>query len=123
MIKPLDGFPANVAAFVCHGHVTKADYETVLIPDIEKMLVDHDKIRIYYEVAPDFAGIDVGAAWEDAKVGFTHFLRWERFAVVTDVEWIKQAVKLVGFLMPGHLRAFEPGEAQRARDWVAEESS
>ncbi|AFM18858.1 Protein of unknown function (DUF3478) [Mycolicibacterium chubuense NBB4] len=118
MIEALGGFPANVAAFACHGQVSKADYETVLIPDIEKRLLEHDKVRIYYETAADFAGVDAGAAWEDAKVGFTHFLRWERFAVVTDVEWIKQAVKLVGFLMPGHLRTFTPDEAQLARDWV-----
>lgn len=120
MIEALKGFPANVAAFACHGHVSRADYETVLIPDLEKRLVDHDKVRIYYEIAPDFSGIDAGAAWEDAKVGVTHLLRWERFAVVTDVEWIKHAVTLVGFLMPGHLRIFTPDEAQHAREWVEE---
>ena len=120
MIEALTGFPDDVAAFACHGHVTKADYETVLIPDIEKRLLDHDKVRIYYETAPDFAGIDPGAIWEDTKVGFTHFLRWERFTVVTDVEWIKQTMKFVGFLMPGELRAFPTAEAQRAKDWIVQ---
>jgi SpoIIAA-like len=123
MIEALTGFPDNVAAFACHGHVTKADYETVLIPDLEKRLLDHDKVRIYYETAPDFAGIDPGAIWEDTKVGFSHFLRWERFAVVTDVEWIKQTMKFVGFLMPGELSAFPTAEADRARSWIVEESA
>jgi hypothetical protein len=123
MIEALTGFPDNVAAFACHGHVTKADYETVLIPDLEKRLLDHDKVRIYYETAPDFAGIDPGAIWEDTKVGFSHFLRWERFAVVTDVEWIKQTMKFVGFLMPGELSAFPTAEADRARAWIVEESA
>ena len=122
MIQALTGFPENVAAFACHEHVTKTDYETVLIPDIEKRLLDHDKVRIYYEIAPDFTGIDPGAVWEDTKVGFTHFLRWERFAVVTDVEWIKQTMKLVGFLMHGEMRAFPTADAERARAWVSEES-
>lgn len=36
MIEALTGFPDNVAAFVCHGHVTRTDNETVLIPDVEK---------------------------------------------------------------------------------------
>jgi hypothetical protein len=27
--------------------------------------------------------------WEDIKVDTEHFTRWERMAVVTDVEWIK----------------------------------
>ena len=33
MIELLKGFPDNVTAFALHGHVTKADYDTVLIPD------------------------------------------------------------------------------------------
>lgn len=44
MIEVVPGFPNNIAAFACHGHVTKADYETVLVPDIEKKLEQHDKV-------------------------------------------------------------------------------
>jgi hypothetical protein len=65
----------------CHGHVTKADYEKVPIPDVEKRLAHNDKVRIYYETAPDFAGVDPGAVWDDTKVGFAHWFRWERLAV------------------------------------------
>lgn len=78
MIEVLTDFPDEVAAFVCHGHVTKDDYETVVIPDIEKRLLNHDKVRIYYEIGSDFGGFDPGAMWEDTKLGFSHFLRWER---------------------------------------------
>ena len=120
MIEAISGLPDNVAAFACHGHVTKADYESVLVPDIEERLRRHEKVRIYYEIDPDFVGIDPGAVWEDTKVGFSHFLRWERFAVVTDVEWIKQTMKFVGFLMPGELRAFPTSEADQARDWIVQ---
>ena len=42
--------------------------------------------------AADFAGLDIGAVWEDFMVGMESFTRWERVAVVTDVEWIKHAV-------------------------------
>ena len=77
-------------------------------------------MRIYYEIAPDFVGIDPGAIWEDTKVGFAHFLRWERFAVVTDVEWIKQTMKFVGFLMPGEMRAFPTAHAEQAHSWIVQ---
>jgi SpoIIAA-like len=50
MIEVLEGFGDNIAASACHGHVTKADYETVLIPDIEEKLKRHEKVRIYYEI-------------------------------------------------------------------------
>lgn len=120
MIEILTGFPDNVTAFRCHGHVTKDDYDTVLIPEVEKTLGQHEKVRIYYEFAPDFDGIAPAAAWEDTKVGFSHFLRWERVAVVTDVEWIKQTMKIFGFLMPAQVRAFALADAGAAREWIAE---
>lgn len=120
MIEKLTGFPDNVAAFTCHGHVTKADYETVLIPAINERLAQHDKVRVYYEVAADFDGVDPGAVWDDTKVGFKHFLRWERFAVVTDVEWLKHTTKLFGFLMPGEFRAFPTAASGHAREWISQ---
>ena len=120
MIEILTGVPDNVGAFRCHGHVTKDDYDTVLIPEVERTLEQHEKVRIYYEFAPDFDGIAPGAAWEDTKVGFSHFLRWERIAVVTDVEWIKQTMKFFGFLMPAQVRAFALAEADLAREWIAD---
>ena len=119
MIEILTDFPDNVVAFICHGHVTKDDYDTVLIPEVEKRLKQHEKLRIYYEFAPDFNGIDPGAAWEDAKVGFSHFLSWERIAVVTDVEWIKQ-MRFFGFLMPAEVRVFPLADSAKARGWIAE---
>ncbi len=119
MIEVLKNFPENVVAFACHGHVTRNDYSTVLVPAVEKALGRHSKIRLYYETADDFAGIDPGAVWEDTKVGIAHLPRWERFAVVTDVEWIKHAVKFFSFLMPGELRVYSTAEAGQARRWIA----
>jgi hypothetical protein len=122
VIEQLADFPDNVAAFACHGHVTKSDYESVLIPDLNKRLERHDKVRIYYETAADFDGFEPGAMWDDTKVGFRHFLRWDKFAVVTDVGWITQTMKFVGFLMPGQFRAFTTAQTAEARRWVSEDS-
>ncbi len=123
MIELLKDFPDNVTAFAFHGHVTKTDYDTVLIPDFEDRLHRHKKLRIYFEIAPDFAGFDPGAVWEDTKFGFSHFFDWERCAVVTDVEWAKHISKFsefLGFLWPGEYRAFPEAAAGRAREWIAE---
>jgi hypothetical protein len=118
MIEVLEDFPDNVAAFACHGHITAHDYATVLIPAVEKALQHHDKVRIYYETAGDIAGVDSGAVWEDTKVGFRHQLRWERIAVVADVEWMRLTVRAFGFLMPGEMKLFSKSEAQKAREWI-----
>ena len=120
MIEVLKDFPDNVAAFACHGHLTKDDYETVLIPHIEEKLDRHKRLRAYTEIAPDFAGVDPGALWEDTKFGFSHFFDWERAALVTDVEWMSRATKFFGFLMPGEWRTFPTAEAAKANEWIAE---
>jgi len=119
MIETLKKFPDNVVAVACHGHVTKQDYATVLVPAVEKALQAHHKVRLYYETAADFAGLEPGAVWADIKVGMDHFLRWERVAVVTDVEWITHTMKFFSFLMPGELRMFPTAEAPAARRWIA----
>jgi hypothetical protein len=120
VIEVLKGFPDNVVAFAFHERVTKADYETMLIPEIEKALEQHEKVQIYYEFAPDFVGVDLGAAWEDARLGITHFLQWGRIAVVADVEWIKQTMRFFGFLTPTKMRTFPTAEVDQARDWIAQ---
>jgi hypothetical protein len=119
MIEHLTAFPDNVVAFVCKGRVTKADYDSVLVPAVLQALKTHDKVRFYYETTDDFSGIDPGAMWEDFKVGMEHLTRWERFAVVTDVEWIKQTMQFFSFLIPGKMKLFPSSEAAQAREWIS----
>jgi len=118
MIERLQGFPEGVVAFVCTGRVTRRDYETVLVPAVKAALKTRPKLRLYYETAPDFAGYDAGAMWEDFLIGMEHLSRWERIAIVTDVEWIRMAMHLFGFLMPAGMRSFHLSEAAQARAWI-----
>jgi len=118
MIEQLSNFPANVLAFRCKGRVTKAEYDSVLVSDVEKALATHERIRLYYETAPDFEGVDPGAVWEDFTIGMEHLTRWERFAIVTDVGWITHTMKLFSFLMPGVMKFYSTSEAEQASAWI-----
>lgn len=118
MIDTLKGFPDNVVAVICSAHVTKRDYETVLIPTITRALAKHQSVRLYYEIGTNFMGIDPGAVWEDIKVGMEHLLRWERIAVVTDVDWIRHTITAFSFLLPGKVKVFPVAEQVPARAWI-----
>jgi SpoIIAA-like len=118
MIEQLSGFSGNVVAFRCSGRVTKADYDSVLVPAVVDALRTHDKVRLYYETSEDFAGFEAGAMWVDFKIGVKHWMRWERVAIVTDVNWMKKAVRLFAFLMPATTRLFLPSESTAARAWL-----
>lgn len=120
MIEPLQGFADNVIAVECRGHVTRADYDSVLIPLVEAKLRAHEKLRLYYRAGPQFDGIDPAAMLEDARVGLAHFSRWERAAIVTDIEWLRIATKVFGFLMPCPVKCFPTAQEPEARRWIAE---
>ena len=96
MIEHLRNFPDGVLAFICKGRVTKADYNSSSRSgSCEDTEGSDEKVRLYYETAADFSAIEPGAMWEDFKVGMEHLTRWERIAVVTDVEWIKQTMRFL----------------------------
>ena len=118
MIEVLKDFPDSVVAIACRGHLTGGDYETVLIPAVEKALKEHAKVRLYYEIGSDFTGIEPAAVWEDFKVGVGHWLRWERIAVVTDVDWIRHTVRAFSFVMPAQARVFSTADMAQARKWI-----
>jgi hypothetical protein len=120
MIETLEGFPATVLAFVCKGHVMKRDYETVLIPAVEEALKQEGKMRLYYQIDPSFSGMEPGAMWDDFKVGMEHILRWDRIAVVTDVDWIRYTLGAFGFMIPAMVKIFPVDEAAKAREWIVE---
>ncbi len=122
MIELLKGFPSNVVAIACHGNVSRQDYDDVLIPAVEKALQSHDKVRMLYEVAPDFTGYDAGAAWEDFKTGMEHFTKWDRIAVITDIDWMASAVKVFGVFLPSAVRVYPLADAAQARLWITQAS-
>jgi hypothetical protein len=118
MIEILKNFPDNVIAISCKGQVTKEDYDGILVPAILEALKQHDKIRLLYETSADFTGYDPGALWEDLKIGVEHPTRWERVAVVTDVGWIVQMMRIFSFLMPCPVKLFPPSEDAQAHAWI-----
>lgn len=119
MIEIVESFPDNVVGLIAKGQLTKNDYEQVLIPQVEAALKRHAKIRLYYEIGPQFSGVDPGAAWEDLKLGVEHLSRWERVAVVTDVDWIKHLLNAFRFVIPCPVRLFSVADTSDARAWIA----
>lgn len=118
MIERLEGFPDNVVAVAGKEQVTKEDYEKVLIPAVEAAFKTHRKISFYYELGPQFVGMEAGAAWEDFKAGVRHFFQWEKMALVTDVDWIRRTISGFAVFMPGELRVFPYAEQAEARAWI-----
>src|SRR5664280_87862 len=84
MLKIMNDLPENVLGVSAEGKITGTDYETVLIPAIEKKLKEHKKIRMIYDLGSSFIGFDLSAMLDDAKMGMKHLSVWDRIALVSD---------------------------------------
>ena len=125
MVERLDGLPAGVIGFRLTGKLSRDDYHDALMQPIYAALDRGEKLKILIELPDEFDGLDLGALWEDMKaagsVGLKHRDSWERFALVTDKDWVRHGVSAFGWISPGELRVFEAGERERAVAWLAEE--
>ena len=120
MIEKIPGLPANVLGFTAKGVVTAEDYETVIIPAVEEQFSHQKKLRLLYHIGEESAGFEAAAMWDDTKLGMKHITGWERIAIVTDIEWMRIAIKVFGFGIPGDIRVFYNNELASAVRWSGE---
>jgi SpoIIAA-like len=120
MIEKIPNLPNNVLGVTAKGTVTAKDYESAIIPAVEALFARHDKVRFLYHLGKDFSGFEAAAVWDDTKLGLKHLAGWERMALVSDVEWIRAAVKIFGLAIPGHVRVFHNRELSEATRWISE---
>jgi hypothetical protein len=120
MIELIQGLPDAVVGFEAVGQVDSVDYKTTAAPEVKHALERYQQIRLIHVLDDRFTGYTAGGAWQDALIGLAHPRSFERIAVVTDSESIRQLVKLAGWSIPGELRVFPNGERGRAEAWASE---
>jgi hypothetical protein len=120
MIEKISNLPDNVLGFTAKGTVTASDYELIIIPAVEALFSRYRKVRFLYHLGEDFSGFEVSAMWNDTKLGLKHLTGWERMAVVSDMDWIRGAVRVFGLAIPGHVRVFHNRELTEASRWISE---
>jgi len=120
MLEIITDLPDRVLGLKAVGEVTSDDYQAILVPALDGKLAKSKKVRLLYVLGSEFQGYTGGAAWEDAKIGMKHLNAFERVAVVTDVDWIRNMVKAFGFAIFGEVRVFDNGDVDEARKWISE---
>ena len=122
MLERMEEMPTGTIGFKVVEELTADDYREQIEPALAAA-AEEGEVRLLFEIDAGF-GMDAGAVIEDAKTGLKlglgHMKAWKRTAIVTDVEWIRKAIKAFGFMAPGELRVFEPAELGAAKVWVAQ---
>ena len=118
MIRTIEGMPAGTIGFEAAGKVTEDDYRAVLAPAVKAALEQGD-VRLMYVLGKDFESYALSGIWADTKLWAGHLRGWQRVAIVSDADWIENAVKAFAWMMPGEVKVFETDDVDDAKEWLA----
>ena len=95
MIERVSDLPDNVDGLRFSGHVSRDEYQQVVLPLLHESLARGGGIRLLIVIDGEFDRFEAGALWEDLKFGLGPGLelsRWERMALVSDEHWVHHAI-------------------------------
>jgi hypothetical protein len=116
--------PANVCAVEVVGKLEKSDYDTVLLPALRAQIDGAGEIRIVFVFGSRYEGLTIGGNAADAKLYVSELFhrelsKWKRCAVVTDEGWLRHAISVFRFMMPGEVESFDTAQVAAAIAWAA----
>lgn len=123
MITPLDNLPDNMVGFCATGTVTENDFIDTVMPQVNALIARTGRLNYLLVLDTSIKNFTVGAWLKDAMMGLKHLAKWNRAAIVTDVEGIRTFTGIFGVLMPGEFKGFEHNHLPAAIDWVSEKTN
>lgn len=113
------GREGNAVRFKLAGRVSDEDYESVLIPAVNDILREHEKVNCMIEFSEEYEKYELGAMWEDAKFGMRHRHDFGRTAVVGAPRCVQWGTRIGDKLMDAELKTFPNTQADEAWGWVS----
>jgi hypothetical protein len=117
MIHQIDT-PDNVAAFRALAEVTKEDFQTVVVPAVEKLVNNINEINFLLVLDTDIGNFTAGAWLQDAMLGLKHLAKWNRAAIVTDSDEVITFTNGFSYVIPGEFKGFKKVQFNKALNWV-----
>lgn len=122
MIKELKDTPNTMVGFIASDEVTQAEFDKVILPAVQELVQRTDKLNYLLVVDTPLKNFTIGAWMRDAMLGLNNINKWNRAAIVTDVEGIKWFTELFSKVVPGEFKGFNHSELDRAINWVGEQN-
>jgi SpoIIAA-like len=118
MIQIMPESEGKVIGLKTSGKLTDQDYKEVLIPRLEALINQYGKIRLLCLIGEDFAGMEAGAMWDDAKFFMAHTRDFEKMVLVGGSTWMEVMMKLFSPLVTGGIKVFSPDALAEAWVWI-----
>lgn len=119
MITEIQNLPANMVGFRASGEITEADFKHVVMPKVQQAIDKNEKLNYLLVLDTSIKNFTPGAWLKDAVMGVKHLFKWNRAAIVSDVEAIRIFTNGFSVVMPGEFKGFEQKDLQQAIDWVS----
>lgn len=120
MIKYLQNLPPNIVGFKATGEITEKDFTETVMPKVKELIDETDKLNYLLVLETSVKNFTIGAWMKDAIMGVKHLTKWNRAAIVSDVEAIRNFTNIFSYLIPGEFKGFEHKDLQQAIEWVSE---
>lgn len=122
MIQLLTNLPENIVGFKATGDVTETDFKETVIPNVQQLVDKTNTLNYLLVLDTSIKNFTAAAWWQDALLGIKHISKWNRAAIVSDVEAIRTFTDIFSVVIPGEFKGFKHEDLQEAIDWVAAKS-
>ena len=120
MIHHLPDLPSNIVGFKAIGEITEKDFSDTVMPTVQALIDKTGKLNYLLVLETSVKNFTLGSWIKDAMMGIKHLTKWNRAAIVSDVEAIRTFTNFFSYLMPGEFKGFEHKDLDQAIDWVSE---
>lgn len=122
MIQLIKDLPHNIVGFKATGDVTENDFKATVVPNVQALIDKTGTLNYLLVLDTSIKNFTAAAWWQDALLGIRHLTKWNRAAIVSDVEAIRTFTDIFSIVIPGEFKGFKHEELQEAIDWVSEKS-
>jgi hypothetical protein len=122
MITFIENLPDNMVGFKATGEVDERDFTEVVMPKVKELVERNGKLNYMLVLDTSIKNFSLGAWFKDATMGIKFITKWNKAAIVTDVDGIITFTDVFSFLSPGEFKGFERKDLQTAIDWCSEKT-
>ena len=119
MLLLMTDVPSHVVGARAVGKVDKADYESKLLPEFERVVKQHGKINFIMVLETSVGNFTPGAWMDDVKAGIKHFTKWNKIAIVTDQGAVQKFTDFFSAIVPGEAKGYPLSDIELAKAWVS----
>ena len=119
MLTLISNLPPFAVGVTAQGEITKKDFETVMIPALEKASKECPAINFMMVFETSVKNFTVGAWLQDVKVNVGFFLKWNKIAIVCNENFLQKISTISNVIIPGEVKNFELHQLQAAEEWIS----